>query len=33
LLVEALQFYMLVKSTRTVFRELFWEERVYTGLT
>jgi len=24
---------MLVKSARTVSRELYWEKRVYTGLT
>jgi len=25
--------YMLVKSARTVSRELYWEKRVYIGLT
>jgi len=28
-----LKLYMLVKSARTVFRELYWEKRVYIGLT
>jgi len=33
LLFEALQFYMLVKSSRTVLRELSREKHVYIGLT
>jgi len=28
-----LKLYMLVKSTRTVSCELYWEKRVYIGLT
>jgi len=28
-----LKLYMLVKSARTVSRELYWEKRVYIGLT